>query len=200
MSQQAAPSPTFISTILDAALAVRDGRTHRDVIFHAVTELGELAEEVQIKIGSGRGKTAGDDGVAGEALDLILCLIDYLRLLDPLTSDTRLVSVLNAKSGASGISFVQFFFECLRAGQPIHLWDHRDHLLSIASEVGALCEVRSGPFPDEIDAARFTAIRAVQDCLRMIMTEIPDLTEGRLIAMAKSKLRKWTSGVNGQNP
>lgn len=193
MSHQAGDAPTFIETIISAAVDVRDGRGHRDVIFHAVTELGELAEEVRIKTGNARGKTAGPDGIAGEALDLVLCLVDYLRLLDHLTSDSRMVSVLNEKSGATGISFVQFFFECLDAGRPVHLWDHRDHLLSIAEDVGLLCGVRSGPFPDEIRAARYAALRAIEDCLRMIMTEIPDMSEASLIKMAEPKLEKWIS-------
>lgn len=197
MSHSAAQNPTFVSTILAVSLRVLDGRKHRDVIFHALTELGELAEEVRIKTGHGRGKTAGPDGVAGEALDLILCLVDYLHLLDPMTSDRRMVSVLNYTSGVSGISFVQFFFECLKSGQPIHLWDHRDHVLSIGNEVGALCDVRSAPFPDEISRARYAALRAIEDCLRMIKSEIPDLTEEHLIRMAQPKLEKWLAQTYG---
>ena len=64
-----------------------DDRSLGDILTHAMTEMGELALEIQIA--SGRSyKEAGADGVAGEAVDVIICMLDILRRARPgLTED-----------------------------------------------------------------------------------------------------------------
>lgn len=57
-------------------------RTLHSVFLQAQAEMGELAEEINIHTGL-LNKPAGKDGVLGEAIDSILCLLDLIHVLDP---------------------------------------------------------------------------------------------------------------------
>lgn len=57
-------------------------RTLHSVYLRAQAEMGELAEEINIATGLLK-KPAGKDGVLGEAIDSILCLLDLIHVLDP---------------------------------------------------------------------------------------------------------------------
>jgi|SRR5271157_419630 len=53
-------------------------RTRYSVLTSTMSELGELAEEVMISEGNSY-KEQGEDGIVGEAIDTILCLLDLLH-------------------------------------------------------------------------------------------------------------------------
>lgn len=57
-------------------------RTLHSVFLQAQAEMGELAEEINIHTGL-LNKPAGKDGILGEAIDSILCLLDLIHVLDP---------------------------------------------------------------------------------------------------------------------
>lgn len=57
-------------------------RTLHSVFLQAQAEMGELAEEINIHTGLLK-KPSGKDGVIGEAIDSILCLLDLIHVLDP---------------------------------------------------------------------------------------------------------------------
>lgn len=77
----------LISYIFAYSDAIKDDRTQQEILTHAVTEMGELATEVQIASGTSY-KEAGPDGIVGESIDLIICAMDMIHQADPsITSD-----------------------------------------------------------------------------------------------------------------
>lgn len=68
---------SLVNDVFAVSQEVEDGRTPLTILGHATSELGELADEVLIAGGHSY-KCAGDDGVVGEALDLMLCALDLI--------------------------------------------------------------------------------------------------------------------------
>lgn len=68
---------SLIETIFQTSRTIPVKRTEYTVLSHAMAEVGELAEEVTISCGESY-KTAGPDGVIGEAIDSIICLVDMI--------------------------------------------------------------------------------------------------------------------------
>lgn len=87
---------TLVKQIQHASQSVQDFRTTQDVLIHAMTELGELALEVQIDQGKSY-KTAGPDGIVGEALDVIACMVDMVYVHSPLLTEHDLINMLQPK-------------------------------------------------------------------------------------------------------
>lgn len=70
---------TLVTEILATSAQVDNNRTISDILTHAMTELGELAQEVQIAEGKSY-KQEGVDGIVGEALDVINCMVDMIYI------------------------------------------------------------------------------------------------------------------------
>lgn len=70
---------TLVTEIVNASIQVQNTRSIQDILTHAMTELGELAQEVQIAEGKSY-KQQGPDGVVGEALDVIACMVDMIYI------------------------------------------------------------------------------------------------------------------------
>ena len=88
---------TLISEIVKTSIQVQNQRSIDDVLIHAMTELGELAEEVQIAQGNSY-KQSGPDGVIGEALDVIACMVDVIYLYGGVLADEEhMLSVIRPK-------------------------------------------------------------------------------------------------------
>lgn len=68
---------TLLETILKTSRTIPVKRTEYTVLSHLMAEVGELAEEVTISVGESY-KTAGPDGVIGETIDSIICLVDMI--------------------------------------------------------------------------------------------------------------------------
>ena len=68
---------TLVSEIIKNCIQVENQRDIQDILTHAMTELGELAQEVQIASGKSY-KQEGSDGIVGEALDVIACMVDMI--------------------------------------------------------------------------------------------------------------------------
>ena len=76
---------------------MENGRTLEDVLIHLMTEVGELAEEIQIKSGMST-KPEGVDGITGEAIDVILCALDIIHLHNPdFTNDSDILDFVHSK-------------------------------------------------------------------------------------------------------
>ena len=67
--------------IIKTSKKVNDGRTRSDVLSAMMTEVGELAEEIRVQ--QGLSTKSGDDGVFGEAVDVILCAVDMIYVDNP---------------------------------------------------------------------------------------------------------------------
>jgi len=81
---------TLISEIFSASDAIENNRTVQDVLNHTVTELGELAMEVIIEQGKSY-KQPGKDGIVGEAIDVIACAVDIIRVHAPELTEEDLI-------------------------------------------------------------------------------------------------------------
>jgi NTP pyrophosphatase (non-canonical NTP hydrolase) len=71
-------------------------RTQYSVLAAAVSEMGELAEEVAIEQGD-LSKQTGPDGVIGEAVDVIAAVVDLIYLTNPNITEKELSEMVNAK-------------------------------------------------------------------------------------------------------
>lgn len=87
---------TLVTTIFDAGDSIKNGRTPSTALIHLFTEVGELAQEVQIDSGDSY-KDPGADGVVGEALDVILCAIDIIRQTQPDCTEAELIEIAEFK-------------------------------------------------------------------------------------------------------
>lgn len=65
-------------------------RTMQSVLLSAAAELGECAEEVNIVAGHSY-KNPDVDGIVGEALDVIACMLDLIHVCDPTLSERDLI-------------------------------------------------------------------------------------------------------------
>lgn len=88
---------TLVSEILDTSTQVENDRNIQDILTHAMTELGELALEIQISRGKSY-KSAGSDGIVGEALDVIACMVDIIYIHYGILADEKyMVSLIKPK-------------------------------------------------------------------------------------------------------
>lgn len=71
-------------------------RTVYSVLASAMSEFGELSEEVMINQNHSY-KKKGDDGVIGEAIDAIACLLDMIHKADPTIDERYLQALMTQK-------------------------------------------------------------------------------------------------------
>lgn len=87
---------SLVNKSLRASREIRNSRTRTTALVHLLTEVGELAQEVQIAdIGSY--KQPSPDGIVGEAVDAILCILDIIYLHDPDITEEELILIANKK-------------------------------------------------------------------------------------------------------
>lgn len=88
---------TLVSEIIKTAVQVQSTRDIQDILTHAMTEMGELAQEVQIAQGNSY-KSAGADGIVGEALDVISCMVDIIYVhYGVLADEEYMISLMKPK-------------------------------------------------------------------------------------------------------
>ncbi len=87
---------TLVENIFAASDSVKNGRTLDDVLAHLMTEVGELAQEIIIEQGRSH-KQPGKDGVVGEAIDVINCVLDIIRLMEPNITEQQLRVICDPK-------------------------------------------------------------------------------------------------------
>lgn len=86
----------MIESILGVSKAIEDNRSLNDVFTYVVEEVGELATEINIHTGYSC-KKQGKDGIVGEAIDAIICLVDIIRLYNPTITEDELTTMCNVK-------------------------------------------------------------------------------------------------------
>jgi hypothetical protein len=90
---------TLFSTVFDAAQKADIYHATRDrnsIFNHAMSEMGEIALEINIANGQSY-KEAGPDGIVGEALDAIASLLDLIYIENPDITEEELVQKLQPK-------------------------------------------------------------------------------------------------------
>lgn len=86
----------LINSIIYTADSIRNGRTPHSVLAYTMEELGELATEVNIITGHSN-KQTGPDGVVGEAVDAIICLVDLIYQVNPAIREDDLYEICKEK-------------------------------------------------------------------------------------------------------
>ena len=76
--------------------SIDNNRTIENVLTHMTTEVGELALEISIDQGRSY-KDASEDGVVGEAVDVILCALDIIRVYQPDITEEDILAIAQRK-------------------------------------------------------------------------------------------------------
>ena len=84
----------FIEMALAASRRINNGRTMNTIYDHLKSETIELDEEM-VKYNSGL--PPGDDGIAGESVDVMLCALDLIYSVNPSISSDQIISILERK-------------------------------------------------------------------------------------------------------
>jgi NTP pyrophosphatase (non-canonical NTP hydrolase) len=71
-------------------------RTVYGIMAHLMSEVGELAQEVAISQGDSY-KQHSTDHIIGEAVDVLLCVLDLLHVVDPNITEAQLSVIAEAK-------------------------------------------------------------------------------------------------------
>lgn len=82
--------------IREVGLKINNGRSISDIFTYAVEEIGELATEVNIEQGYSA-KKPGKDGIVGESIDVIICLIDLIYTFNPGITIDDIESIVDKK-------------------------------------------------------------------------------------------------------
>jgi len=85
-----------IQQLMWATAYIKDGHTLPDSLVYAMSELGELSDEIMIVEGKSD-REAGVDGVVGEAVDVIVCMLDIIHKADPTVCENDIVNIAKAK-------------------------------------------------------------------------------------------------------
>lgn len=88
-----------METLISRVFRVSDSvppRGRYKVLGHLVEEVGELSQEVVIKQGDSY-KKEGVDGILGEAVDVILCALDLIRVDNPTITEEEITEVVVSK-------------------------------------------------------------------------------------------------------
>lgn len=83
---------SLISKTFEASDEIQDSRTRFRILAHCIEELGEMSEELVIDKGLSY-KSPGKDGVIGEGVDLILCVLDLIHKTDPTVTEEDLEAI-----------------------------------------------------------------------------------------------------------
>lgn len=86
----------MIDQVFKVSDNIKNGRTIHNVFPYVIEEVGELATEINIKSGFSN-KKPGKDGIVGEAVDAIICLLDIIRLEHPDITEDQLCEIFDRK-------------------------------------------------------------------------------------------------------
>ena len=71
---------SLINQILAVSRSIPVDRDEYSILAHTMEEVGELAQEISIAVGGKSYKQQGPDGIIGESIDAILCLVDMIHV------------------------------------------------------------------------------------------------------------------------
>lgn len=87
----------IIDTVFAVSKQVDDNRDLPRVLLSLNEEVGELAQEVKIKLGYSY-KEPSEDGVLGEAVDALICILDMLYTADPSITTEQIQNLVKSKT------------------------------------------------------------------------------------------------------
>ena len=84
----------LVHTALHYCAVVKNDRTLDTTFKHASSEMNELAIEIKRH---NEGEEPGDDGIIGEAVDVIACMIDLIHMVNPNIESHQVAAVMVKK-------------------------------------------------------------------------------------------------------
>lgn len=88
------PTPDLFQTVFEYCRDIKNDRTLDSILDHAKGEIVEIEDEIAILKDGG---VPGDDGIIGEAVDVMICLIDMIYRTNPDITSDQLMAIVNAK-------------------------------------------------------------------------------------------------------
>jgi hypothetical protein len=85
---------TLYKTVSRYSDQIKDDRTLQGIFNHGMGEMDELQSEI---LYDRDGLKPGPDGIVGEAIDVIACMLDIIRRHDPLITESQLVEIMDRK-------------------------------------------------------------------------------------------------------
>ena len=85
-----------LQTIIKNIQEIKKERTILTSSIYAQSELGELSDEVLKSINQST-KPGGEDGVFGEAIDVIICMLDIIQLDNPNITEYEILNKISQK-------------------------------------------------------------------------------------------------------
>jgi hypothetical protein len=176
---------SFVNRLFDIALPVSEAvkpRTAQKVYFHLLSEIGELAEEVNIASGE-LYKDPGPDGVMGEAADIMNCIADLLWITTP---DKQLLS--EACNDIAELVAMHHFDS--DEGWPSFSWAKENF-----AEATTNVDVFLGLVRDTYDLRNNEIHQIIADTMRAILilvkSDNPDITADEFLTAYLEKCAKW---------
>jgi hypothetical protein len=88
---------SLVEDILKYSKEIQNGRTIDTVWKHFLSEVSELSFEVDVVNGTLLPEYGGEDGLVGEAIDGILCLVDLIYKHNPEITEEELRAIAAKK-------------------------------------------------------------------------------------------------------
>lgn len=165
-------------------------RTVQSIYNHAMSEMGEIALEVNIEDGQSY-KAPGSDGIVGESLDAIAAMLDLVYKVNPAFHKHH---YLEATSKNRHTHSKSMFSTPRVQVTKIH------GLLNVAqAEMGkvalAINEFNNFNNYDSQDKLIDTSLETVASLLDLIYKVNPDFSEEELVAILDPKMKKWIEKI-----
>lgn len=162
-------------------------RTVQSIYNHALSEMGEIALEINIADGQSY-KAAGTDGIVGETLDAIAAMIDVIYKVNPdFTQEDYLKTTNRLKKKMSksmvGTNFMQ--------PTTIH------GLFNVAqAQMGKVAlEINNMDNSKQVNNLVKEVVKTVVYMLDMIYKVNPEFTEAQLVEILNPKMKKWIEKI-----
>lgn len=88
---------SLVEDILKYSKEIQNGRTIASIWQHTLSEVSELSYEIDVLDGTLPPEYGGEDGLIGEAIDGILCLVDLIHQHNPEITEDELRTIAAKK-------------------------------------------------------------------------------------------------------
>lgn len=165
-------------------------RTVQSIYNHAMSEMGEIALEVNIEDGQSY-KAPGSDGIVGESLDAIAAMLDLVYKVNPDFPKDRYLEATNKNRHTHSKSM----FSTPR----VQVTTIHGLLNVVQAEMGkvalAINDVNNFKLFQVQMKLIDTSLEVVASLLDLIYKVNPDFTEEQLVAILDPKMKKWIEKI-----
>lgn len=162
-------------------------RTVQSIYNHALSEMGEIALEINIEDGQSY-KAPGSDGIVGESIDAIAAMLDLIYKVNPAFKKEQYVQATNPKRHTHSKSM--FSTPRVKVTTIHGLFNvAQAQMGKVASEINNYNETQK---QDELIALCLEAIGSLFDLIYKVN---PEFTEEELVEILNPKMKKWIEKI-----